>query len=303
MAIYKGVTVTPMEDDHMMDMMTVIALLAVVIIGLPHGAMDGAVAISMGYGQSIWHMVRFLVVYIGIAVMVVMVWLWLPPYSLFAFLLLSIWHFGRGDSLSDLPPLPRYIQTISHGGLVVLGISQCDKTMADQVFQWLVFGDTAMLWVWIDVATWIWIPVAAIYICLGVMDNRLYGRIAEWLVLAVMVYTLPALVAFAVYFCLIHTIRHMYRVVMMLRHMLALRMAVGLTVLFTLASWAGGGLVYMALLPSQGAMPASMMVVFIGLAALTVPHSLLIDSLFRPRFEYDAQEQNTSHNPIEGRHV
>jgi Brp/Blh family beta-carotene 15,15'-monooxygenase len=121
--------------------------------------------------------------------------------------------------------------------------------------------------------------------------------------LAVMVYTLPALVAFAVYFCLIHTIRHMYRVMMMLRHMLALRMAVGLTMIFTLASWAGGAMVYMALLPSQGAMPASMMVVFIGLAALTVPHSLLIDSLFRPRFEYDAQEQNTSHNPIEGRHV
>jgi hypothetical protein len=75
--------------------------------------------------------------------------------------------FRAGDSLSDLPPLPRYIQTISHGGLVVLGISQCDKTMADQVFQWLVFGDTAMLWVWIDVATWIWIPVAAYISALG----------------------------------------------------------------------------------------------------------------------------------------
>ena len=33
-----------------MDYVTIIALLSVVLIGLPHGAMDGAVAIAMGSG-------------------------------------------------------------------------------------------------------------------------------------------------------------------------------------------------------------------------------------------------------------
>lgn len=268
-----------------MDYLTIIALLSVVLIGLPHGAMDGAVAIAMGYGQSIWQMAGFIMIYIMISMLVIGVWLWLPPISLFGFLLLSVWHFGRGDSLSQLPSWLRFIQAISHGGLVVFGISQCDRIAADQIFQWLVFGDTMTLWVWIDVTTWLWIPIAALYLILGIMDSRLYGRLAEWIALALGIYLLPALVAFAMYFCLIHTVRHIYRVMIMLNAMMSPRLVIGLTAMFTLASWIAGAVIYAILIPSEGAVPASMMVVFIGLAALTVPHSLLIDSLFRPRFE------------------
>lgn len=282
----------------MMDYLTMIALLSIVTIGLPHGAMDGAVAIAMGYGQSVWRMTCFLAIYIIISVLVVGIWVWMPQVSLFGFLLLSIWHFGRGDSLRHLPPLTRYIQTISHGGLVVLGISQIEQVTADQIFRWLVFGDTSTVWMWIDIATWIWVPVAVTYLIIGLIDNRLYGRIAEWIMLAAIIYVLPALLAFAIYFCLIHTVRHMYRVILMLNHMLSKGIVIGLTLVFTVASWIAGVIFYVILLPSQGAMSASMMVVFIGLAALTVPHSLLIDSLFRPRFEHDDHRliRNNLHN-------
>lgn len=276
-----------------MDYVTIIALLSVVLIGLPHGAMDGAVAIAMGYGQSLLRLISFLVIYILIAMLVVGVWLWQPQLSLFGFLLLSIWHFGRGDSLSYLPPWIRYIQAISHGGLVVLGISQFDRMAADQIFQWLVFGNTVQLWVWIDVAMRIWLPIAAIYLVIGALDRRLWARLAEWIGLGVLIYVLPALVAFAVYFCLIHTIRHVSRIMIMLNQMLSPRLVIGLTAVFTVASWLAGIVIYTLLLPTEGAMPASMMVVFIGLAALTVPHSLLIDSLFRPRFE---AEYHTNHH-------
>ena len=53
MAVYQGLVFAPMEGNHIMDYLTIIALLSVVLIGLPHGAMDGAVPIAMGYGQSI----------------------------------------------------------------------------------------------------------------------------------------------------------------------------------------------------------------------------------------------------------
>ena len=56
----------------MMDYVTILSLLAVVLIGLPHGAMDGAVALAMGYGRSSLRMASFLILYILIAIAVVM---------------------------------------------------------------------------------------------------------------------------------------------------------------------------------------------------------------------------------------
>ena len=44
--------------------LTLIALAAVVIIGLPHGALDGAIAIQLGMSQNLLSLIRFLVLYI-----------------------------------------------------------------------------------------------------------------------------------------------------------------------------------------------------------------------------------------------
>ena len=54
-----------------------LALLAVVVIGLPHGAMDAAVALSLGY-RGMVRLLTFLVVYTLTALAVVMFWLAFP---------------------------------------------------------------------------------------------------------------------------------------------------------------------------------------------------------------------------------
>jgi Brp/Blh family beta-carotene 15,15'-monooxygenase len=268
-----------------MDVVTIISLLAVVLIGLPHGAMDGAVALAMGYGRSYPRLAGFLTLYVLIAIVVVMFWLTLPEVALFGFLLLSVWHFGSGDSQKDLTPLLRVLQSISHGGLIVFGISIADRDTADLIFSWLIFGDTARLWHWIDVIVWFWLPCLALYVASGIVETRLHRRFGELAGLAIMVAIMPALTSFAIYFCLIHTPRHMTRVLTMLKDVISFRLVMAFTIIFTVMSWLAGGLIFLTLYEGIGIAPASMMVVFIGLAALTVPHSLLIDGLFRPRFE------------------
>jgi len=269
----------------MMDYVTILSLLAVVLIGLPHGAMDGAVALAMGYGRSSLRMASFLILYVLIAIAVVMFWLSVPEVALFGFLLLSVWHFGSGDSQENLTPILRVLQSLSHGGLIVFGISMADRDAADLIFSWLIFGDTSQLWYWFDLVVWLWWPCFALYVASGIVETRIYRRLGELAGLAVVVMVMPALTSFAIYFCLVHTPRHIRRVLNMLKDTISYRMVISLTAIFTVTSWLAGGILFIALQQSIEMAPASMMVVFIGLAALTVPHSLLIDGLFRPSFE------------------
>jgi len=82
------------------DLLSLVALAAIVIIGLPHGAFDGAVALALGYGQTLKSMLGFVFTYVAISLLVVLFWLAFPVLALLLFLAISAVHFGIGDSQS-----------------------------------------------------------------------------------------------------------------------------------------------------------------------------------------------------------
>jgi Brp/Blh family beta-carotene 15,15'-monooxygenase len=121
--------------------------------------------------------------------------------------------------------------------------------------------------------------MAGLYGLMAFRDASLRVRFAEFILLAMAFAILPPLVSFALYFCIIHTGRHMSRI----WHVLAstssprglYRQAAG----FTLISWLVGGAAFLWL--ETGNLDAALLqVVFIGLAALTVPHMILVDGFF-----------------------
>ena len=65
------------------DLLSLFALAAIVVIGLPHGAFDGAVALALGYGKTLKSMLGFVITYVGIAILVVLFWLAFPVLALF----------------------------------------------------------------------------------------------------------------------------------------------------------------------------------------------------------------------------
>ena len=92
---------------------------------------------------------------------------------------------------------------------------------------------------------------------------------------------LPILAGFAVYFCLIHSARHFTTLYRAIRHSMPtyfISLGIGLTV----ASWAAGLFAFTLLVPNQGFAYSVIQIIFIGLAALTVPHMILIDGYWRP---------------------
>ena len=110
----------------------------------------------------------------------------------------------------------------------------------------------------------------------------LLNRLFEIFCLGLIFYMLSPLAGFAFYFCMVHTPRHLLRVWGHLdRQNFKRRSMVPMALGFTCASWVAGGIALWMIPLAMSADEHLLRVIFIGLAALTVPHMLLVDGLFR----------------------
>ena len=264
----------------MMAPIDLAALAAVVVIGLPHGALDGAIAIHLGFAKRLVPFLSFLFFYIAMSALVVGAWLLAPTLCLFVFLVISMLHFGTGDARHGTGWL-RGAEIIAHGGLVIAGISQMHKPEVDVIFGYLTGQDTTLLWQGIDVLTVI--VGAALIVCLAqaMWYRQWRGTAVELCVLATLFAMAPPLVGFAVYFCCVHSARHVSGILNSLRYDMSRFAMFNQAAAFTFASWAAGGLAIWWFADIGDPEPVLLRVVFIGLAALTVPHMILVDGFFR----------------------
>ena len=263
------------------DLLSLIALAAIVIIGLPHGAFDGAVALALGYGKDLKSMLVFMVSYLSIAALVVLFWLKFPELSLVIFLGISILHFGLGDSQPG-SLVQRVIQIIAHGGTVVILSSLLNWSEVELIFDKLIGEKSVFLQLIIVVCGYVMVGVLASYFILAYLRPKLRVRLTELAVLAIAFGLLPPLVGFSLYFCGVHTPRHLARVWHAISEDGRGRTKVlTLALVFTLASWIAGGLSLWLVSAAETIDEAILRVVFIGLAALTVPHMILVDGMFR----------------------
>ena len=145
-----------------LGLQNLMALSAVVIIGLPHGAFDGAIASHLGFMKRPYFLTRFLFLYVLIAVSVVVLWLAFPVESLILFLLISVLHFGFGDARAKSGWF-RWVQVLAHGAVVVVGISQFHKLEVEKIFNYLTGYDTTVVWISIDAISIVLVFVFVIY--------------------------------------------------------------------------------------------------------------------------------------------
>ena len=275
------------EGLVLLDIASVVALLFVVLIGLPHGAFDGAIANHLGAGRSFAAAVKFIASYCAVTGLVIAIWIMLPAITLALFLIISMIHFGRGDASAKSGPV-FMTQVLLHGGLPIFGIIYFQQSSVIPLFDAQTNGasDLAIL------ISKITVPVlglmAGLYGLMAFRDASLRARFAEFILLAVVIAILPPLVSFALYFCIIHTGRHMRRIWHVLASTISpkglYRQAAG----FTLASWLVGSAAFLWL--ENGDLDAALLqVVFIGLAALTVPHMILVDGFFAKEQRHQAE--------------
>ena len=268
---------TFLETLVALDTLNLLALLGVVFIGLPHGAMDGALAVHFGWMGRPTRAIAFLLAYIGLAGLVVLSWAIAPVMSFIAFLAISTYHFGRGDATSTIFGRGA-VESIGRGGVVIGGISQFHRTEANDVFLTIVGSDTTGVWIFLDLIAILAVACVIEALLFKQRKERTAFALEIGVLLVVFLLT-PPLVGFAMYFCFIHSLRHFTSMRSLLNATVSRLRITQTTVAFTLLAWAFGLLVLAQQSARIGVEPALLKVVFIGLAALTVPHMLLVDGV------------------------
>ena len=265
-----------------LGILNLIGLAGIVMIGLPHGAYDGAVAIHLGIIKRFSSFVKFMIIYVALAALVVTIWMIAPIISLIIFLTISMLHFGAGDIKNGQGVLG-FSEALAHGGLAIVGISQFHRSEVDEIFSYLINNDTTYVWLAIDILTVA--TIFAIITCvLQALNNSKWSfTVVELLLLGIIYAVAPPLLGFAIYFCCVHSARHFRKIYASIKQSVSITSIRNQAILFTSISWIAAGIAFWMFADFANPGPTIMRITFIGLAALTVPHMLLIDGISKSK--------------------
>lgn len=254
------------------DASWLVALTVVIVLGVPHGALDGAVAAPLlrpRYGRMWFGM--FAVPYLGLSALVLLAWQIAPLATLAGFLMLSVLHFGEEDAGPGRP-----FEALVRGGLPIAlpALLRPDETAA--IFAVVTRVPMPQLPAWWTAVAWLWLAAAAAWFLTASPRRAVLAEIA---VLAAAFWGLPPLTAFTLYFVGLHGPRHMRALVRdpmrapgidtMDRAVIASLPVFGLTLLCGASLWP----LYASGSPDA---PATLLTLTLQiLSALTVPHMLL----------------------------
>ena len=266
-----------------MTFIDLLPVLFIMLVGLPHGAGDGLLAFK-NFNPTPKGWVVFVSSYFAIVGMVVALWYVYPVLGLLLFLIQSCIHFGLGDvSASDLIArgtksqnrLHHWARIIAIGGAPVLLIPLFHPIPVNDVFV-LISGQAASyLIIYIIFLLPVWL--AAFGIMLSYLPKT-GGRETAFLLLLVGLYfILPPLWSFAIYFCCVHSLRHFVVLNTQIDGGLVKSGHLGQILLFSALPI---GVIFLFALQAQAHFTEALTAgLFIGLAALTVPHMVLVDGL------------------------
>jgi len=240
----------------------------IVLLGVPHGALDPLFAQVLLQLNSYAAWFGFVAVYLLLAAVVVALWWYSPLLFLIAFLSVSILHFS-----GDLVEGTTFAERLVYGGGVITLPALRHSTELTRLFSQLVGADAALPVV--AVLQLISLPcLLALFVLVvrGVRRDRFNAL--EIMAVGLLTWIATPLLGFAIYFCAMHSARHILRTwqyagvaprQMVLVTLLPLLAVIGFSVL----GW--------YLLPPSSTDERMLRLLFVTLAALTLPHMVLVE--------------------------
>ena len=261
-----------------------ICLFLILSVGISHGALDNYKANKLLKIYRIKNKAIFFIIYIFISVLVIFVWSLYGTFTLLAFLLVASYHFGLEDT-SFLHKGNSFLDQIFYlikGSLIIFAplFFHFDETL--KIFETLMLSKAFLTF--LEIEHWV-INLCLFLSFIGYIYFAYRNKFDDFEVLfldmlsiLILNYIFSPIIAFTVYFCFLHSIRHIISLSNELDKndfsngvKVFIKKALPLTVVTAL-------LYFMAtfyLSKSYGLNDVIIKVIFIGLASLTFPHILL----------------------------
>ena len=269
------------------DISPLICLLFILTIGVSHGSLDHVKGKKLFNILNISKISIFYFSYILIAILVIIIWIKIPFISLMCFLLVASYHFGKEDTQFLMNENSYFNQLLFFlKGLLIIAAPMFfhfDETII--IFKLLLVDNEIFYSTLEFIEVNKIVPIAIILsslsgICLLLrkFEIKKFIIFLDYFSILVLNYYLTPLVAFTIYFCFLHSIRHSITLIYEIdkndfKNGLKIfgQKALPLTVLTAIFCLIG-----LYLLNNNYDFNSSILkIIFIGLASLTFPHILL----------------------------
>ena len=264
-----------------------ICLFLILSIGISHGSLDNIKGRKLFKILEIKNFFIFYLSYILIAVTVIILWIILPSVSLIIFLIVASYHFGKEDTQFLIVKNSFYNQLLFFfkGSLIILAplYFHFDETVSifkllliddESFYEFLNFIETnKILLISIILSTF-----SSISLFTKKFELKKFTIFLDYFSILIINYYFSPLLAFTIYFCFLHSVRHSITLICELDEndlknglKLFIKKALPLTILA-----ATFFLIGLYLLNNAYDFNSSIVkIIFIGLASLTFPHILL----------------------------
>jgi len=257
----------------------IISLFLILTIGISHGSLDhikGKKLIKyLGYRSISF----FYLGYILVSISTIIIWLIFPKFLLFLFLIIAAFHFGKEDSEFIYKKKNFELVYFLKGSLIISSPLLFHKGETLAIFETLNFN--------ISNSFLIADEILIIFVLLSLVSGVFLSLkknievksllLMDYLSILVLNYSLNPIIAFTVYFCFLHSIRHSMSLINEINKNLKkgltifIKKALPLTILTII-----GYILSILVLNNYNELNQTInQVIFIGLASLTFPHILL----------------------------
>jgi len=264
-----------------------ICLLLILTIGVSHGSLDHVKGKKLFNILNIKKISIFYFLYTLIAISVIIIWIIIPSVSLMIFLLVASFHFGKEDTQFLISENSYFNQLLFFlkGLLIILApmFFHFDETIT--IFKFLLIDNeifystlefievNKILPIGIILST-----LSCVYLFLRKFEIKKFIIFLDFFSILILNYYLSPLVAFTIYFCFLHSIRHSITLIYEIdkndfKNGLKVfgKKVLPLTILTAIFCLIG---IYQ-LNNNYDFNSSILKIIFIGLASLTFPHILL----------------------------
>ena len=270
-----------------LNISTLFCLLLILTIGVSHGALDHLKGKKLLTILNIKKFYIFYLIYILIALSVILIWTIVPAITLIVFLGVASFHFGKEDTQFLINKSSNLISILYffRGLLIIITplYFNFDETVtifkmllidSEQFYSSLGFIEKYKI---IEIAIGL-SALSSIVLFLSEFNIKKFAIFLDFFSIIILNYYLSPLVAFTIYFCFLHSIRHTISLAIEMDNSnlknglkLFAQKALPLTVLTAILSLLG--LYFLNNVYELNS--AILKIIFIGLASLTFPHILL----------------------------